>query len=270
MHPMERLRYVARAGSAGAADASLVVAETVEALARLRPSEAELVTVCRQLVQRNPACGPLWWLGARLLAGGLDQLWDVGREFDDDPTAALLADALPDGATVLAVGCPEIAARALVRRGDVEVLAVDAGPSAPSFVRMLDRADVAVNIVDPAGMHAAAEVADLAIVEVVACSDEQAIVPLGGALLAAAALSAGTAVWLVTALGTRLPRPFVDAAVMMSRPEEAPWDAGIERVALRLDACRDRVCGPGGVERAELAALRPDCPYTAELIPPTL
>ena len=62
---MERLRHVARSGGV---DPAIVVAETVEALTGLGPAPSELVPLCRNLVERNPTCGPLWWLCAHLLA----------------------------------------------------------------------------------------------------------------------------------------------------------------------------------------------------------
>lgn len=271
MHPMERLRYVARAGTSGSADAAIVVAETVEAIARLRPQPPELVTVCRQLVQRNPACGPLWWLGSRLLAGGLDQLWDLATEIEADMTADRLADALPDGGRVLAIGCPELTARALVRRADVEVLAIDAGQSAPTFMRLLDRADVDVTMIDPAGAMAAARAVDVVLVETVATSDERAIVPLGAGALGVAAAAVSAPIWLVAGAGCRLPRPFVDAIATMAVPRAAPWEGAVEALDLAvLTAGRDRVAGPLGVLPYGPNVLAPDCPYTPELIPPTL
>ena len=65
VHPMERLRYVARSGGV---DPAMIVAETVDALAACARRPSELVPLCRNLVERNPTCGPLWWLCAHLLA----------------------------------------------------------------------------------------------------------------------------------------------------------------------------------------------------------
>lgn len=192
MHPMERLRFVAQAAGV---DPAVVVAETAEAIAHLHPDPAELVTVCRQLVQRNPACGPLWWLSAHLLRDGIEHLWDLADLVAADPTSELLADALPDDATVVTIGWPEIAARALVRRGDVAVLGIDAGVGATGLVRMLDRADSRVEAVDPAGLAVAAAAADLALVEVGVLGADSAVGALGTATLAAAARTGGTPVW---------------------------------------------------------------------------
>ena len=78
VHPMERLRFVARSGDI---DAAVVVAETADALTRLGPAPSELVALCRNLVERNPTCGPLWWLCAHLLANpdSLGSTWQPPR-----------------------------------------------------------------------------------------------------------------------------------------------------------------------------------------------
>jgi len=268
---MERLRYVARAGVAGAADAALVVDEVLDALVGLRPSDAELVTLCRQLVQRNPGCGPLWWLGARLLSGGLAQVDALRAELAADGTVGALADALPGGGRIAVVGAPELAARALVRRGDVAVLVADTGAGSTAFVRALDRADLDVTPVEPGALRAAVAAADLVVVEPLACSDERALVPMGMGLLAVAAASVGTPVWLVVGLGGRLPRPYLDAASAMTVPRDEAWAADIEVVDLDAPAgARDLVCGPNGVAPVGPASLAPDCPYVPELIPPLL
>lgn len=268
---MERLRYVARAGSG---DAAIIVGETVEAIARLRPGPAELVTLCRQLVQRNPTCGPLWWLGARLIAGDLDgdfaEMWDLVDEVDEDATADHLADSLADDARVLAIGCPDIAGRALARRGDVSVLAVDAGAGAPAFMRMLDRAAVEVTMVEVTALPAAAAAADLAIIEVAACSPSAGLAPVGNALLSLAAGAAGTPRFVVGGIGTRLPDAYVAAIVAQSIDADTPWRSAIEQIDLAaFDAVRDVVVGPAGVSPIGPDALRPDCTLVSELIPPS-
>src|SRR3989337_2599280 len=115
---MERLRYVARAGGG---DPSSVVVDTVEALRSLSPGPGELVSVCRNLVDRAVTCGPLWWLCSHLLADphALATAWDLAEVIADAPTADRLAEALPAEATVVTIGNPATAASALCRRGDL-------------------------------------------------------------------------------------------------------------------------------------------------------
>jgi hypothetical protein len=94
VHPIERLRYVARAGWAGPGEFG---AEAAWALAELAEHEpAALLPACRRLLERNPACGPLWWVAARLCTTGdpLSEAERCAEELDDDPTAELLEAAL--------------------------------------------------------------------------------------------------------------------------------------------------------------------------------
>ena len=65
MHPIERLRMVARAAGEGPA---LLAQEAAGALAAFAGDPAGLVTACRRLVDRQPTSGPIWWLSARVLA----------------------------------------------------------------------------------------------------------------------------------------------------------------------------------------------------------
>ncbi len=151
---MERLRHVARSGGA---DPAVIVAETVDALTTLGPAPSELVPLCRNLVERNPTCGPLWWLCAHLLAKpeALDTAWTWAEQVERDGTSARLAERLPDEAAVMTVGYPAITARALRRCGNVSVLAVMAGDEGSRLVRVMDRAGVDVEPLVPEAMLAA-------------------------------------------------------------------------------------------------------------------
>ena len=65
MHPIERLRYVARANGI---DASILVRETATALAGVVADEpVGVVPASRRLVDRHLTTGPMWWLVARVL-----------------------------------------------------------------------------------------------------------------------------------------------------------------------------------------------------------
>lgn len=97
MHPIERLRWIARAE--GEADTALA-AEAAFTLAELAEQEpVALLTASRRLLERHPACGPLWWVCARLLeeASGADP-YESGRrlavELVGDGVARSLARAL--------------------------------------------------------------------------------------------------------------------------------------------------------------------------------
>src|SRR5947209_1414480 len=103
MHPIERLRMVARAAGEGPA---LIAQEAAGALVAFGDEPAGLVTACRRLVDRQPTSGPIWWLAARVLCSSdpTQEAWRAVEELQDDPTSRELAAALPDGAVVTVVG----------------------------------------------------------------------------------------------------------------------------------------------------------------------
>ncbi|MGH9135535.1 MAG: hypothetical protein ACRD0G_00635 [Acidimicrobiales bacterium] len=262
---MERLRYVARAGGG---DPAAIVAETVDALAGLRPEPSELVPLCRNLLDGHPSCGPLWWLCARLLAdvAVLGDPWSLVDEIADDPTAQRLADGLPDDATTLVVGYPRLATEALCSRPDVNVLAVDAGEIARRVVRSLDRAGVAVDVVLPEAMLAAARAADIVIVEADACSTEAVVAAMGSGVAAVVAAAAGTPVWLVAGRGRRLPGVYVDTIVSrITGTTDPEWQSEFEVLPATLIT---HVAGPRGVSAIAGDTLVSECPAPPELCAP--
>ena len=251
---MERLRYVARSGGV---DAATIVAETVEAIARLRPGASELVPLCRNLVERNPTCGPLWWLCAHLLAApdNLERAWRLADEIDGDPTPARLADRLPDDAVVMTVGCPPIAAQALRRAGNVSVLAVLAGDDGRTLVRAMDRAGVDVEPVAPEAMLSGLRGADLLLVEADACSTESAVASVASGLAAIAASALDMPVWLVAGRGRRLPVRYVEAIAHCPRDDSEVFATGYV----------SHIAGPDGVMPVSRDALAAECPLIPEL-----
>jgi len=93
VHPFERLRYVARGGSA---PDRVLVAEAVPALTAFATDPARLLLALRQLIGRQPDSPGLVVLGARMLAS-LEPI-DAGWAFAD----ALEADDTVEGADRLA------------------------------------------------------------------------------------------------------------------------------------------------------------------------
>ena len=253
---MERLRYVARSGGG---DPASVVVDTVEALRSLSPGPGELVSVCRNLVDRAVSCAPLWWLCSHLLANhdALATAWDLADVIADDPSADHLADALPSDATVVTVGNPATTAIALCRRGDLNVLAVDAGHATNALVRRLDRSDVEATVVAPEAMLSAIRRAAVVLVEADACSSDLVVATTGSGLAAIAAAHLGVPVWLVAGRGRRLPGRYVDAIA-------ARCDDDVESFPVSLVTS---VAGPDGVRRLEPGLLASECPLVPELIP---
>ena len=141
MHPIERLRYVARASGA---EPLALTQEVAGSLARFAGDPAALVTACRRMVDRHPAIGPIWWLCARVLTSGdpSDEAWRALDDLHAYRTVAELGHALPQDATVCVLGWPERLGEALSRRGDVEVLVVDTLDEGSGFARHLVTRDV--------------------------------------------------------------------------------------------------------------------------------
>src|SRR3954469_22724208 len=138
MHPIERLRYVARASGV---EPSLLVRETATAMAAVAADDpVGLVPASRRLVERHLTTGPMWWLVARVLTASdpVAAAWTAADEIERDATSRHVARHVPDDATVAVVGWPAQAAEGLRRRGDVEVLVVDCGGEGHALARRLD------------------------------------------------------------------------------------------------------------------------------------
>lgn len=262
MHPIERLRYVARAG---AVDQGELVREAAAGLAGLAGDPGGLIMSCRRLLARQPTAGALWYLCARLLTAAdvRAEAWHATEALEHDATPGHLARLLPDDARITVVGYPELAALALPRRGDVEVLAVEAGGDGTTLARRLRGADVEAVEVPDAGVAAAVASSTVVVLEASSLGPTGFIAPTGSHAAAAVARHAGVPVWLVCGVGRALPGRFWDAAVAGVGGPEQPWDAPEEVVPVDLV---DRAVGPdGGRAGAELAG-RADCAPVAELL----
>ena len=265
MHPIERLRYVARAEGAGP---SLLGRESAGALASFAADPPGLVTACRRLVERHPSAGTVWWLAARVLAAGdpSTEAWRAAEELSDDPTPQVLAAALPDEATVLTVGWPEHTAEALRRRADVEALVVDAGGEGSALARRLRNAGVEAVDVPDAGIGAAVVESHLVVVEAGAVGPDAFLAPTGSHAAAAVAVHAGIPVWVVAGVGRVLPGRLWDALVQcLDDGDDEPWDRPDEVVPLDL---AETAYGPLGPSPAADLPKRADCPVAPELLKP--
>lgn len=262
MHPIERLRYVARASGA---DQTLLVRETAHALAAFHDDPAGLVAACRRIVDRHPTSGPLWWLCARVLTSpeGQRDAWDAVEAIEADPTPGDLAAALPEDATVCVIGWPELVGEALPRRGDVDVLAVDSLGEGSGLVRRLSAAGIDAVDVPPSGLGAAVASSDVLLLEAVAIGPTGFVGVSGSLAAAAVARQTEVAVWVVAGVGRLLPSRMWEALVGRHETHAAdPWDLDEEIVPLGLV---DLVCGPCGLEPPVDALRRIDCPVAPEL-----
>lgn len=262
MHPIERLRYVARSSGA---DQALLVRETAIALAAFRDDPAGLVAACRRIVDRHPTSGPLWWLCAQVLTApdGQRAAWEAVDAIETDQTPAELAHALPEEARVSVVGWPELVGEGLPRRGDVAVLAVDALGEGSGLVRRLSHAGVDAVDVQAGGLGAAVASSDVLLLEAVVLGPTGFVGVSGSLAAAAVARQADVPVWVVAGVGRLLPARMWDAVTgrLAARPVDA-WDLDEEVVPLAL---ADRICGPGGLQDPVDALRRTDCPIAPEL-----
>ncbi|MEL6892912.1 MAG: hypothetical protein AAFP84_15050 [Actinomycetota bacterium] len=278
VHPIEHLRYVARAHGV---DAGALVEETAHALGSLHFDPSGLVVACRRIVERHPFGGPLWWLCSNVVTSSepFEAVWELAEAVRADPTPSELADALPEppiaasldaerepSTDVITIGDPSVVGAGLARRGDVRVLAIDVDHSATSFVRRLERYDVEYEPVDAGAAGAAVGAASIVLVEALAVDATRAVVPIGSSTVAGLGTAFGVPVWLVAGLGRRLPTTYIDA--MVDRYGELaaeidPWSVDVEVIPTSL--CT-HVVGPHGVAPLGPPALQPECPHAAELL----
>jgi hypothetical protein len=261
VHPIERLRYVARASGA---DQGPLVREAAQALGHFRNDPQGMVTACRSVLGRQPASGALWWLCSRALCAEdpMAEAWQVSEELDRDPTARELAHALPDAATICVLGWPEVVGDALVRRGDAEVLVVDTHAEGSGLVRRLLHADTEAIDVPLPGLGAAVAASQLLLLEASVVGPEGFVGVAGSHAAAAVAHHADVPVWLVAGVGRLVPRRVWESLVRrLDRAE--PWESDDDVTPLDLV---DRIAGPKGPLPVADALRRIDCPIVPELL----
>jgi hypothetical protein len=266
MHPIERLRHVARVAGA---DPALVASEAAAALASMATVEpVGLVPACRRLVERHVVCGPVWWVCARILSGA-DQAAsarDAAAALDADRTDRVLQRELPDGVSVMVVGWPDVTASALRARGDVEALIVDAGGDGGALARRLREGGNDCDLVPDSGVGPAAAVSDIVILEALMASPAGALATPGSLPAAAVAAHFAVPVWAVVPTGRLLPQELWDAATArLDQSGREPWDREAEVVPAELIT---HVVGPQGLSAARDGLSPADCPVAPELLRP--
>jgi hypothetical protein len=260
VHPIERLRYVARAGDAPTAP---LVREAAAALAAFSHDPVELVTACRQLIERRPSCGPLLWVTARMVTGTDPgtEAWEAVDALERDTTARELAHALPVDARVLIIGASELGGDAVLRRPDVTVLVADTTGEGYGLLRQLDARDHSAVDVPPAGVGSAAIDVDIVLLEAEVMHEGAALARSGSLAAAAVARHHGVPVWLVAGIGRVVPTRMFEWVTDRSHDIE-PWDHDVESVPIELV---DSVVGPAGPQPVGELRYRVDCPVAPEL-----
>ena len=255
MLPFEQLRALAR--YTGDDDAGLV-REAAECLADFA-ADPQLVMVCRRLLAHHPACGPLWWLCARVVAAAAPAA--AARAcvtlLEGDRSAHRLSSALPfpSDEPIAVLGWADTVAAATAERPDLDVVAVRPRHGDRGLRGRLARSARPVRMVDET--EAMALEPSHLLIEVRALSTSQAFVPPGTADLRWALPA--TRVWLVAGVGRLLP----DRLFAVARDEIARGDDPVAECFEVADA--ERVAGPAGVDPPDRLATRLDCPIAPEL-----
>lgn len=201
MHPIERLRAVARAREV---DQALLAREAASVLGAFAGDLPGLVTSCRRLLDRHPSAGALWWTCARLLAAGdvRAEARAIGDDLAEAPAVTALSLDLPDGAVVA-------------------VLPDAAGGSELVYELNGWRDDIVVAH-DPGALHAEREEPRVLLVEAGAAGPDGFVAAEGTADEIAAAREAGVPVWLVIEVGRRLPARLFEAVVGRAEAASGP------------------------------------------------
>ena len=261
MHPIERLRYVARADGAGPA---LLVRETALALCEMEFDPQSLILACRRIVERHPTMAQLWWLCANVLASPepFARARELALVIERDETPGHLDDALPDDAQVVIVGWPFTTVKCLAQRGDALMLVVDSHGEGEALVDRLHDAEIAAELVPFECLASAVAQCDVVVIEALAAGPA-AVLAVGGARgVVETARALGKPTWLVAGAGTRLPSVLFDG-MRTALQLDTDWHAGLDII----DVSRfDRVIGPEGAHDDTQVALVPECPASTELL----
>ena len=274
MHPIEHLRYLARAGQVDAPD---LVLETASALSGLVLDPASVVVTTRRIVERHPLCGPLWWLCAHVVTASepYRALHDCVEQVHADRTAEHLAGEIADGALVCVDGWSFDVAHALAIAGatsGVEVCVVDGDNGADHMIRVLERLEIPSYLVNSSNGAIAASNADVVLLSACATGSTVAWSSAGSLSLASAAYCAERPVLLSASMGSRLPDALYAGIVqdldrqISQRRLVQPWHRDASEVPFGL--CKAIVSSDGvhEVQALSLHGLAAQCPPAVELL----
>ena len=264
VHPIERLRYVVRAGGVDQLD---LAREAADALASLWGEPAELVNACRRILHHHPLAGSLWVLASKVLiaSDARGAAMDFVEELHTDLTSNRVAVALPKGATVAVIGWPDVAMESIHVRRDINVRVIDAYGEGAGLARTLMQREVEVTEVPLTGLGQACTTADVVIIEAAAAGPEALIAPSGSYAAAICGLQAGKETWLVVGVGRALPQRLFEV-IQGQLAKQNPLDADEEVVPM---AAFTHIVGPNGITPSSFP-MREDCGVAAELLRPSL
>jgi hypothetical protein len=291
VHPIERLRYVARAGDV---DPVMLAQEAAEALGSLTYEAQALVPACRRLIEAHPSCGPLWWVAARVIVAEepFDAAYAAIEALEDDPTADELAASFPAGASVV-IPAKTALALALNMRPDLSVTVVGMPYRLNEVLRRLSRvADVVgidQRVCDADGAEMMGEGPHLLVLEALAAGPAGFLLDRDQVVLASSPVLFDSSCWVTTGVGRVLPAELLAEILDRTVSSEATDQAGFEiddeddfallrgtageraprhqRPMAFLQAERvAQVIGPRGKAIPQLALRRAECRAPAELL----
>jgi hypothetical protein len=193
----------------------------------------------------------------------MTEAWDAVEALGSDRTARELGHALPADATVCVVGWPDVVGEALIARGDLDVLVVDALGEGSGLVRRLVRSDVEAIDVPMSGLGAAAAAADVVLIEASVVGPETAMAVAGSRAAAAVASRGEGQVWLVVGVGRLVPRRIWDTLAGWHDRHDEPWELDEEEVPLSLVSS---IVGTLGLRTVDEVLRRIDTPIAPELL----
>jgi hypothetical protein len=261
VHPIERLRAVARAQGV---DQRLLAREAATTLGVLADEPFGLVMSCRRLLERHPGAGTLWWACARLLDSADPRLEArvVARALADDAVVRTLALDLPERASVLVVPDPTggsvLAERLDDRRDDLVVLEVDD----PAF----DLAAAVEAVGPPSHRPATPGTGPTIVVVEAAAAGPDAFLAADGTIEALGPKGDRPApVWLVVGAGRRLPASLYAALLRRAHEPGGAGSATSGAPAAAVAAGGSESVPQALVDRVLEPRVEP-CPAPAELL----
>ena len=260
MHPIERLRWIARDRDETPTTLAVEAAWALSELALDEPPA--VVTACRRLVESHVTMGPLWWVAATVLvAPDPDQAARraVG-ELVSDPTAELLAVGLGDrlvGDAPLVVAFPaETVLEACSQRPVPVVRVVGSSPRLRAQVRLFAAVVSQASSWDCGEAEQAVQGAAVVLVEALAAGSRGVLVTAAAADVAHAARGASVPLWGVAGVGRVLHGQLLG---------EVMRRAG-DSVQLLEPGVFDLLAGPSGLESPIGVLGRGGCPPAPELV----
>jgi hypothetical protein len=260
VHPIERLRYIARTRGEAPTTLAAEAAWMISELAAEEP--AAVVTACRRLVESHVTAGPLWWVAANLLVAPDPD--EASRravaELLSDPTSDLLSEALSDRfggqATFVVVSPSETVLEAFSQLPSSVARLVGLPASRRAEERSFAAVVCAASGWDFDEADEAVVGAAVVLVEAFAAGPAGVLAAPGTVAVAEAAREASVPVWAVVAVGRLLDDQLLSEMLRLAGD-------GVELISPGMI---EAVAGPSGLEAPVEALGRQLCPSAPELL----